>query len=153
MRSLGAAAALSAVVASAIPYLPENGDYERAERLGVVDAVKASGLPGPAQRRLAIAIVRESTQNGLDPLLTVAVIRTESSFDNYAVSRAGAIGLMQVMPDTGRYWSKKRGTFFGRASNLFDPELNIELGTSYLAELLRRFGGDLEAALTAYNVG
>ncbi|HZA50921.1 MAG TPA: lytic transglycosylase domain-containing protein, partial [Myxococcaceae bacterium] len=87
-----------------------------------------------------------------DPLLVVAVIRTESSFDNYAVSPVGAMGLMQVMPNTGSWLMKRRGARLGRRTNLFDSELNIELGTAYLAELLARFGS-VEKALIAYNAG
>lgn len=126
--------------------------YEEAVALGVVDAVKASRLPERQQRRLAIAIVREARLNGIDPLLVVAVIRTESSFNNYAVSHVGAMGLMQVMPDTGTWLAERRGFNLGRTSNLFDSELNVELGTAYLAELIERFGA-VDKALVAYNAG
>src|SRR5262245_62109837 len=68
--------------------------YQEAERLGVLEAVKASGLPVRQQRRLAVAIVREAQRNNLDPMLVIALIRCESSFNNYAVSGVGAMGLM-----------------------------------------------------------
>lgn len=130
----------------------EQALYEEAEALGVVDAVKASKLPDRQQRRLAIAVVREARLNGIDPLLVVAVIRTESSFNNYAVSRVGAMGLMQVMPRTGQWLAERRGYDLRRTSNLFDSELNVELGTAYLAELIERFGS-VQSALVAYNAG
>ncbi len=121
-------------------------------RLGVAEAVKASGLPARQQRRVAVAIVREAQRNNVDPLLVIALIRCESSFNNYAVSGVGAMGLMQVMPDTGSYLADKAGYKLGRSTNLFDAETNIELGTAYLADLIERFGS-LEHALVAYNAG
>ncbi len=127
-------------------------ELAQAEELGIVEAVKATGLPAHVQRRVAAAIVREARAHGLDPLLVVAVIQAESSFNAFAVSPVGAMGLMQVMPGTGEYWSQKRGQRLGRKTNLFDPELNIELGTSYLSDLIRRFKG-VEPALVAYNAG
>jgi soluble lytic murein transglycosylase len=126
--------------------------YAEAERLGVAAAVQASLLPERQQRRLALAIVREARRNGVDPMLVVAVIRCESSFNNYAVSHVGAMGLMQVMPDTGTYLADKAGFKLRRHTNLFDSELNVELGTAYLAELIARFG-TVEKALVAYNAG
>jgi len=126
--------------------------YSEAERLGVAAAVQASRLPERQQRRLAVTIVREAQRNGVDPMLVVAVIRCESSFNNYAVSGVGAMGLMQVMPDTGFYLADKAGFKLGRHTNLFDAETNVELGTAYLAELIERFGS-VERALVAYNAG
>jgi len=126
--------------------------YKEAERLGVVEAVKASGMTARQQRRVAVAIVREAQRNNVDPLLVIAVIRCESSFNNYAVSGVGAMGLMQVMPATGTYLADKAGFRLGRSTNLFDSETNIELGTAYLADLIQRFGS-VEKALVAYNAG
>ncbi|AKJ04310.1 soluble lytic murein transglycosylase [Archangium gephyra] len=126
--------------------------YEEAEGLGIVAAVEASRLPERQQRRLAMAIVREAKRNKVDPMLVVAVIRCESSFNNYAVSHVGAMGLMQVMPDTGNYLADRAGFKLQRHTNLFDSELNVELGTAYLADLIERFGSP-ERALVAYNAG
>ncbi|MFP2909952.1 lytic transglycosylase domain-containing protein [Pyxidicoccus sp. 3LFB2] len=130
----------------------DEADYGEAERLGVAELVKASGLPERQQRRLAVTIVREARRNNVDPLLVVAVIKCESSFNNYAVSGVGAMGLMQVMPDTGKYLADKAGYRLGRSSNLFDSETNVILGTAYLADLIQRFG-TVEKALVAYNAG
>jgi soluble lytic murein transglycosylase len=126
--------------------------YEKASRLGVAAAVAQSGLPERQQRRLAAAIVREATASGLDPLLVVALIRCESSFDLQARSPVGAIGLMQVMPETGKWVASRRGIRLAKKTHLFDSELNLEIGSAYLASLLRRFG-NLETALLAYNAG
>jgi soluble lytic murein transglycosylase len=128
-------------------------DYARAEALGIHRAVRATGLPERQQKRIAAAIVREARKNGLDPLLVTAVIRVESSFNNYAISSVGARGLMQVMPETGGWLLSREGQKLRRIDHLFDYELNVELGTKYLAQLIRRFGGKLESALLAYNVG
>ncbi|PTL85473.1 lytic transglycosylase domain-containing protein [Vitiosangium sp. GDMCC 1.1324] len=130
----------------------EEALYAEAEVLGVAAAVQASQLPERQQRRLALAIVREARRNGVDPMLVVAVIRCESSFNNYAVSNVGAMGLMQVMPDTGSYLADRAGFKLQRHTNLFDSELNVELGTAYLADLIERFGTP-ERALVAYNAG
>jgi len=126
--------------------------YGGAEALGIPEVLRRSALTERVQRRVAIAIVREAEANGLDPLLVVAVIRTESAFNAYAVSGVGAMGLMQMMPTTGSFLATQRGTTLRHRQTLFDAELNIELGTAYLAALLREFG-TVEAALLAYNGG
>ena len=126
--------------------------YAEADMLGIPRLLRRSALTDRAQRRVAIAIVREAEANGLDPLLVVAVIRTESAFNAYAVSGVGAMGLMQMVPTTGNVLALQRGTALRNRQTLFDVELNIELGTAYLAALLREFGAT-EAALLAYNGG
>jgi soluble lytic murein transglycosylase len=96
-------------------------------------------------------IVREATANGIPPSLVYGVIRQESLFQTAARSGAGATGLMQVMPGTGRYLQrkeKKRGR-----PDLKDPEVNVQLGARYLGMMLREFDGDRVAALAAYNAG
>ncbi len=90
----------------------------------------------------------------VDRALTHAFIRQESQFNPRAKSRAGARGLMQLMPQTA--WSVARGTSYrGRRQHLFDPELNMALGEKYLARLLAdgRISGDLFRLATAYNGG
>ncbi len=144
--------ALEPVDPAKLEWEQERDLYKEAEALGVAKAVAASGMTARSQRSLAIAIVREAKKNDLDPLLVVALIRAESSFNNYAVSGVGAMGLMQLMPPTGEYLLAKRGLKLGRKTNLFDHELNVELGSAYLADLIRRFGS-LEHALVAYNAG
>jgi len=135
-----------------VAQLEDAEHLEEAERLGVLKAVAQSGLPERQQKRLAVAIVREAKLNGVDPMLVVAIIRCESSFNNYAVSHVGAMGLMQVMPDTGKWLAERAGWRLGRSTNLFDSELNVQLGTAYIAELIARFGS-VDKALVAYNAG
>ena len=83
-----------------------------------------------------------STAHGVDPGLVKAVIKVESGYRVKARSRKGAMGLMQIMPDTARQYSVK---------NPYDPRANLEAGITHLASLLRRF--EVSVALAAYNAG
>ena len=89
-------------------------------------------------------INRHAEQHQLDPALLRAVIKVESDFDPSAVSRAGAVGLMQLMPSTAQD---------RHVVNPYDPEQNIGGGAMHLRYLLNRFGGNLHLALAAYNAG
>src|SRR6266540_4230548 len=88
----------------------------------------------------------------IDPLLVAAVVREESSFHPQARSRVGARGLMQLMPETARPIAQGRRLPFNNAELLDDPAANLELGTTYLAALLREFP-DARLAAAAYNAG
>ncbi len=88
---------------------------------------------------------------GLDPMLVAGLIRQESVFQAQAVSRAGAIGLMQVMPPTGRQLARQLRLSYAK-KKLFQPEFNLRLGTVHLARLVRQYDS-VEAALAAYNAG
>lgn len=90
---------------------------------------------------------------GLDPHLVAGLIRQESAFAAEIVSPAGAVGLMQVMPATGRQLAAAAGLRGFRSETLETPELNVHLGTRFLAELLRRYEGDIPLVLSAYNAG
>ena len=94
-------------------------------------------------------LLAQASARQLDPSLVAAVIWQESTFDAGAVSTAGARGLMQVMPATGRLLAG-RGA---RRPNLHDPTTSLSLGTLYLKQLLDRFDGRVERALAAYNAG
>jgi soluble lytic murein transglycosylase len=106
-------------------------------------------------------IVTRARAEGLDPALVAALIWQESAFDPTAVSTAGAKGLMQIMPPTGRVVSRKLGRAAGKkaarrrapAPNLTDPTTALTLGTHYLRQMLDRYGGRVERALAAYNAG
>jgi soluble lytic murein transglycosylase len=126
--------------------------YLEAQALGITSEVERTGLPAEHQRRISEAIVREARKNELDPRLVVAVIKTESSFNSWATSEVGAKGLMQVMPVTGKWLAERRDVELPRSEALYDFEINIELGTAYLAELIKRFRS-VEHALVAYNAG
>ena len=127
-------------------------DWQEAKRLGLDRALSdRGGLWGDDRRRVLAAIVREARRHGLDPLMVAAVIEIESRFDPFAISQAGAYGLMQLMPPTAQELFPGKRPF--KIAHLFNPVLNVELGTAYLAQLLRRFDGDLQRALIAYNAG
>lgn len=91
-------------------------------------------------------------QAGLDPFLVAAVVREESSYHPRAVSRAGARGLMQLMPGTAQPMLQNRGLPLGSGDLLDDPRTNLQLGATFLAGLLREWG-DPRLALAAYNAG
>ena len=92
-------------------------------------------------------------QYDLDPYLVAAVARTESGWDPEAVSHAGAVGLMQLMPDTAAWITGLESWQGGDDPDLTDPEDSLELGACYLAYLVKYFGGDIRLALAAYNAG
>jgi soluble lytic murein transglycosylase len=94
---------------------------------------------------------REAAKNGLDAGVVAGLIRQESTFDTEAVSRAGACGLMQVLPSTGKLLAKQLHLHYAQ-KKLFDPDYNLTLGTVYFKALLRSSGGP-EQALAAYNAG
>ena len=96
------------------------------------------------QKRFTGIVAQAARTYQLDEALLHAVISTESGYEPRAISPKGAIGLMQVMPATGKR--------FG-VSNLNDPALNIEAGARYLRVLLRQFDNDLQLVLAAYNAG
>jgi len=111
-----------------------------------------TGLSPNMERQLANFIYRESLEYNYDPELILALIMTESSFYNWSKSSVGAIGLMQIRPATGRALARAKNIPWQGKKTLFNPDLNIKLGTHYLSILHDRFG-DLETALTAYNYG
>lgn len=98
-------------------------------------------------------IQRVAAEQNIDPYLVLSVIRQESAFQRYALSRADARGLMQVIPSTGRELYRKLHGESLRSDQLFEPELNITLGTLYLTRLLRLYDGNLVLALASYNAG
>jgi peptidoglycan lytic transglycosylase len=95
---------------------------------------------------------RQAADKGLDASLVAALILQESSFNAAALSRAGARGLMQVMPTTGRRIARAKGVRFRRAG-LHDPATSLDFGTHYLRQMSDRYDGDVEQVLAAYNAG
>ena len=99
-------------------------------------------------------IVRGHADNyRLEPELLAAVIYTESKFDTDAESPSGAIGLMQLLPETAAGIAERTGGSKFETADLYDPELNVRYGSWYLRHLLDKYGGDLRKALAAYNGG
>jgi len=93
-----------------------------------------------------------STQNALDPYLVASLIRQESEFNPGAVSRANAVGLMQLLPKVGSGVAKQEKLKHFAATQLFTPEVNLRLGTRYFREMVDKYGS-FEYALAAYNAG
>jgi soluble lytic murein transglycosylase len=97
-------------------------------------------------------VTAAAQRHGLDPYLVAALVREESSYYPRALSRAGARGLMQLMPATARPMAEHRGLSFAGGELLDDPGANLEIGAAFLAGLLREFK-DPRLALAAYNAG
>lgn len=95
----------------------------------------------------------ESKKNQLDPLLVYSLIRQESAFQKDAKSRAGALGLMQLLPSTGRQVAREMGKKLSSEQELVNSALNVKLGTHYLNSLIQRYKGNIVYALAAYNAG
>ncbi len=98
-------------------------------------------------------IRKYSMEKGLDPFLVAGLMRQESMFKPKIVSPAGAIGLMQIMPATGRRVAKQIGLNDFETGLLENPEVNIKLGTAYLANLVKRYGEDWIKVFAVYNAG
>ncbi len=101
----------------------------------------------------AITVVDEAERHNIEPELIVAIIATESSFRKDIVSNKGAVGLMQLLPPTAHYISKKHNhSDFINDVDLYDPVMNIKLGISYFAYLIEKTGS-IDHAIIAYNYG
>ncbi|HLZ42483.1 MAG TPA: transglycosylase SLT domain-containing protein [Candidatus Sulfotelmatobacter sp.] len=94
-----------------------------------------------------------SVENQLDPYLVASLIRQESEFNPLAVSRANAVGLMQLLPKTGKLVAHQESLRRYNSSQLFTPTTNLQLGTRYFRGMVDKFGGSFEHALAAYNAG
>ncbi|MGH7884972.1 MAG: lytic transglycosylase domain-containing protein [Thermodesulfobacteriota bacterium] len=101
---------------------------------------------------LATVIYKECYEKGIDPSIVLGVIMVESRFHPEAVSNKGAMGLMQLMPNTGSYIAKQEGIELQTRNQLYDPEINVRIGIAYLSELEMKYN-DISHALGAYNYG
>ena len=120
------------------------------------DARKFSEVPVNVWKTLyplpyETSLRREAARNNFDPMIAAGLIRQESTFQADAVSHANAIGLMQVLPKTGKRLAKQLNVRYVK-TKLFDPEYNLELGMLYIADLQRATGAP-EYALAAFNAG
>lgn len=121
----------------------------------------ANQLPGSSSERnvyrfpLAFwqMVQQYAAQRGIDPYLVLALIRQESLFDTRARSSAAALGLMQLLPSTAKRVAKEIGMDVPSPENLYEPEVNLALGTQYLKDLLERYSNNWFKAIAAYNAG
>ncbi|MGM8213323.1 lytic transglycosylase domain-containing protein [Virgibacillus sp. W0430] len=105
-------------------------------------SVKSSKQAAPATYSDIVHAAANRYQ--VDEKLVHAIIKTESNYNTYAKSKAGAKGLMQLMPITAKGLGVR---------NVFDPQQNIEAGTKYISQMLQKYNGKIELALAAYNAG
>lgn len=141
----------------------DTGHYDRAievmkRSVPSYFAVEIPSLPRPYwdalfPRPYWSDLKRFSVANGLDPYLVASLIRQESEFNPAAVSRANAVGLMQLLPKTGKLVASQAKLKRYNASQLFTPTVNLQLGTRYFRGMVDKFGGSFEHALAAYNAG
>ena len=132
----------------------EEQTFERSlkDRVAQQILLYKTGLKISYINNLSGLIVHESKKYGYDPLLLTAIIITESSFNNWARSNRGALGLMQIRPATGKELAAEVSVQWQGTPSLYNPETNIALGAYYLNKLYLHFG-DLGLALEAYNHG
>ena len=140
--------AVKEAVAMHLPPVVVQAPGTRTEQTALALAAQYRARGYSVSDRLAAQIYQAAKRNDIDPHVAFGLVRTESEFKDYATSRVGAVGLTQLMVPTAR-WFKRDAT----VSDLRDSETNLEIGFRYLNELIDRYDGDVELALTAYNRG
>jgi soluble lytic murein transglycosylase len=139
--------------------LAERGYSQRAIRIGL--SLQGAGA-GTADRRLLrilfpfpyrTLITEEARDRGQDPFIVAALIRQESMFEARITSPAGARGLMQIMPGTGTRLAEAAGIDGWDPDLLYQPEINVHLGTRYVAQHMENYDGSLPSVFSAYNAG
>lgn len=126
------------------------------EHIAIKTLVKADYWDDLALRfpvRYLEQVQSNALRQNLEPAVVLGVIRQESMLDSRAESPVGALGLMQVMPRTGRQIAEEIQQNFAADYSLYDPDMNIRLGSYYFSKLLQRFGGHVALAVAAYNAG
>jgi len=118
-----------------------------------VYATRRAARAGTAVIEIGYPLLDAKPEYPPEPALVHAIIRQESGFDSEAVSRAGARGLMQLMPATAQQTARGLGLGYDLGALLSDPAYNVALGRAYLAAMIDRFGGHYILAIAAYNAG
>jgi soluble lytic murein transglycosylase len=144
-------------------FYAEAGDYNRAQRL-VVNAYQERLARGPAPDQIELwwhawpapyeeALRRAERPGAPTPALVYSIMREESGYRPEVISVSGARGLLQLMPATAERVARSVALEGFEPGDLFRPEVNIELGSAYLGQLLARFDGNTPAAIGSYNAG
>lgn len=147
-------ASLQAKIALGDWYL-EQGDYYQAVVWGLRalrEQPNRRAYELAYQRPFSEEVQRASAEFNVDPFLIWAVMREESYYKKDAVSRVGALGLMQLMPDTAKEIASRLKVPF-KQEELLSPATNIRFGTFYMRSMLNMFSGDVDKALASYNGG
>lgn len=98
-------------------------------------------------------VYKYSQENEIDPLLTFAIIKAESNFNRNIKSKSGAIGLMQLMESTAIEQAEEVNEEIIVTESLYNPEINIKIGTKYYSKLIKKYNNNTLLALAAYNAG
>jgi len=129
-----------------------NSNFKDRERVAQILEKFKTGLTKSEEEALRDIILSESKRYGFDPNLILAMIQTESTFNNWAKSKQGALGLMQLHPPTAKSIAEDANVEWKGKDGLYEPDLNIRIGIHYLAQLILHFQ-DVKLALAAYNMG
>jgi soluble lytic murein transglycosylase-like protein len=127
---------------------------ETASKVGFVsEIIRNNSMTARENKRLALSIVTESLRADYDPFFVAAVIKTESLFNQRAISSQGALGLMQILPSTERFLVHQENHEWRGVRRLTDAEYNLRVGIGYLKYLDSIFMRNKEHVLIAYNWG
>jgi soluble lytic murein transglycosylase-like protein len=124
--------------------VPDDQRYRRLDPQAAGSESGQANADRPSRHAYRDVIKNAGQQAGVEPALLHAVITVESGYNARAVSKRGASGLMQLMPETAKRYG---------VHDIFDPAANVRAGARYLADLLAMFDNDLKLALAAYNAG
>lgn len=136
-------------------YTPVHKDRNKIQNLvfALDDIYASKHFSEKELTELADYVIKNSKTYNIEPELILAIISVESSFNKVAISKKGARGLMQIMPNTFSEAAKELGIKTSGEKSLYDIESNIRIGTYYLAKLNKKYNNDIKLSLTAYNRG